>query len=99
MTHCDQPLCESEDAIECRVLYANEDGTDMVEHYCPEHAEQNGYCWGCGLFCAGIERFDFAESYGGIKGLCENCEDEVKADMGEYDDHDEAPWDYAEDVP
>ena len=46
----------------------------------------NGYCAGCGMFYAGIERFDF----GG--GFCEECQAELDRDDWR-DDDDYDPWD------
>jgi len=51
---------------------------------CPQHCQEEGFCWGCGQFWAGIESFDFSSS-----GLCENCKDESDADMGCCDECDE----------
>jgi hypothetical protein len=46
-------------------------------HFCAEHAPDEGFCWACGGFFAGIESFDSSRT-----GLCENCE----ADAGDDDD-------------
>jgi hypothetical protein len=47
------------------------DDKDHPSHrYCEKHAAENGFCWGCGGFCAGIEAFDFGD------GLCENCRED-----------------------
>lgn len=37
---------------------------------------------GCGHFMAGCEWFDFSE----VPGLCPDCLDELKADMGLHDE-------------
>jgi hypothetical protein len=47
---------------------------DQVQRYCFEHAAENGFCYSCGIFCAGIESFDFGE----YRGLCDICADEVR---------------------
>ncbi|MCZ7543326.1 MAG: hypothetical protein M5R40_07205 [Anaerolineae bacterium] len=52
-----------------------------AEYYCAEHKDAHGYCWGCGLFWAGCEEFDFSP----VKGLCPNCRDEYEADQDGYD--------------
>jgi hypothetical protein len=51
------------------------------EWYCPEHAKQNGYCWGCGQFWSGCETFDFDP---GI--LCPNCRENPEYDVDFHDD-------------
>jgi hypothetical protein len=56
---------------------------DEPSYYCGGHARQEGFCVGCGHFCAGIESFDFSRS-----GLCDQCEDE----LGDDDDDDEEDW-------
>jgi len=61
------------------------------EHYCPEHCQLHGFCYGCGQFWAGCERFDFDPS-----GLCPNCQSELDAGL-DWDDDD---WpDYWADYP
>lgn len=50
------------------------DGNDEMERYCHEHVTEKGFCY-CGIFCAGIESFDF----GRYRGFCDNCADEIKA--------------------
>jgi hypothetical protein len=54
--------------------------------YCWEHAHAAGFCYRCGEFWGGIESFDFNQSH-----LCDNCEFEVRADDGEFDEE-EACW-------
>jgi hypothetical protein len=49
-------------------------------YYCGGHAREEGFCVGCGQFCAGIESFDSSRS-----GLCEQCE----GDLGDEDLDDE----------
>lgn len=94
---CDHAGCkETENLVE--TVYP--DG-EVEGIYCSEHVP-DCFCWGCGSFCAGMESFDFAESLGGIKGLCEGCCEQVRADCGEdrygnpIDDYDDE-WGWEED--
>lgn len=48
--------------------YGVDDPDDLL---CADHCAEQGYCWGCGRFYAGMESFDFNP-----RGLCENCADE-----------------------
>ena len=85
----EQRVCEEKDCnksgdrlLTCTVDYTDDSGdwqTDVFL-YCADHAVENGFCCGCGIFCAGIESFDFIHP-----GLCDNCYDEVKAN--EYIEH------------
>ena len=68
------------------------DGADGG-YYCQIHCEGAGFCYVCGQFWAGIDSFDFALPRGGIKGVCENCTDQIKADAGEYDLDDDDGYD------
>ncbi len=52
--------------------------------YCGEHTREEGFCWGCGLFHMGIEDFDFSPN-----GLCYECREMLKAEMGDDDYYDE----------
>ena len=56
---------------------------------CPEHCQQEGFCWGCGQFWAGIESFDFSPT-----GLCDNCKDEDSAVMDEIDADSNADYEW-----
>lgn len=51
------------------------------EYLCGKHMFVSGYCPGCGLFWGGIESFEFSEYH-----LCDNCEDEVRAEEEEMDE-------------
>jgi hypothetical protein len=79
---CEKENCNQE-AIECVVHDETGylDGKDLISYYCPEHAYEMGFCVGCGQFCCGIDSFDFPEAYGNIKGYCDNCSDQIKADV------------------
>lgn len=58
--------------------------------YCDEHAEEAGFCWGCHLFCAGTEDFDFGT--GGLCGGCQEAFDDETEDY--YDEEADFGWDY-----
>lgn len=76
---CEQEGCDSTDTIECRLPDYEETG--IFYHYCPKHAEANGFCVCCGEFWGGIESFEFWHP-----GLCDNCHDDIQAELGEYED-------------
>lgn len=59
------------------------------EWLCGEHSHGAGYCRSCGQFNGGIESFDFRRN-----GLCDNCDYQIRADMGEFDEPDEDCFDY-----
>lgn len=79
---CWHPGCY-EKGTRCVIPWSDDDDLPY-ERYCPEHAVEYGYCCGCGLFCAGIDSFDF----GRYRGLCDNCADEVRANEA-WDDYEE----------
>jgi hypothetical protein len=72
---CQHDGCRNE-GIPC-YLTGDDDG-DPSYLYCEEHAFENGFCWGCGQFYAGIEDFDFGN------GLCEHCREDEDDDCEEY---------------
>lgn len=76
---CD--LCNTNDETVLEVQYPSESET---HHYCGTHLRQNGFCYMCGYFSAGIESYDFSP----VTGLCAECLDEIKYETGEYDDVD-----------
>jgi len=87
-----------EEAISCRV-FDHVEGEDCYEYLCPEHAVEAGYCGCCGEFSAGIDSFDFVHP-----GLCDMCDDAIRADLDEPDDCDgdqayyEALWGIYEEI-
>lgn len=83
---CEHKDCDSEDTIECR-LYDYEKHEDIIFHYCSKHAEANGFCCCCGDFWGGIESFEFWHP-----GLCDNCYDDIQAEMDEMMDEEYGPW-------
>jgi hypothetical protein len=97
---CAEPGCTAEHAIACEEprdwMEAAVDAAldePTVTYYCPDHAEQNGFCRGCGVFAAGIETYDF----GRYPGYCDNCQDQIEHDNYDHtdpcDDYEgEYPW-------
>jgi hypothetical protein len=81
---CWAPKCENK-GIKCLIPGALIDSDDEMQRYCTEHAAENGFCYGCGIFCAGIESFDFGQ----YPGLCDNCADEVRYNDS-WDEYEEA---------
>lgn len=92
-SHWNNPLpCEHEG---CKVLgipcYINWIDDDPNGWYCSEHAYENGFCSSCGIFHAGIERFDFFNPL----GMCDNCRDQIESETDDYEDDDlNFGWDY-----
>lgn len=75
-------ICENEECshkgFACRLPgdyneETKEFGEDEVEYLCATHAEEQGYCMGCGEFIAGTG-MEFANN-----GYCDNCYDEIKS--------------------
>ena len=90
---CEEEGCCEADTIKCIVWHPEDQNewTEDVFYYCGDHAEDNGFCVGCGTFSAGLESFDFIHP-----GLCDNCYDEVKSDEVETtaEDYHPGPWDW-----
>lgn len=83
---CQHPGCQNA-AIQCSIPGGfdhdtGKDYDDSYEYHCVEHARDAGFCCCCGAFIAGSR--DFSD-------LCENCEDELKADERDPEDDDEYP--------
>jgi hypothetical protein len=90
MSKCQHLGCESTNVTEC--FYPTEsEVTVNPEYYCTKHAHEHGFCYLCGQFWGGVKTFEFAVIYGGIEGVCENCEAEVREDL---DDSEEDGGDY-----
>ncbi len=89
---CEHEGCESTDTIECRLQMYEED-EETVERYCAEHCREHGYCYLCGWFWAGIERFDFDPG-----GLCPECRSQVDADQ-RAEEEEAAEWGWMESDP
>lgn len=75
-----QPACEHEGCRSRGQAYYISD-EEQPYFYCAEHAHDGGFCFGCGGFFSGIERFDFSKS-----GLCDECDREIHVDAGDFDE-------------
>lgn len=63
---------------------------EVNEWLCADHAKEHGFCWGCHLFMAGFEHFDFGKG-----GLCGSCQDQFDDETEDYYDPDcDFGWDY-----
>jgi hypothetical protein len=90
---CQEPKCKHE-GVPC--FYPDNETNIADEWYCPEHTFIHGFCYLCGGFYSGVENFDFPEYYGIVRGLCENCSDDLKTNLGECDEYDEKDeWTYS----
>ncbi len=70
---CQEYGCPYLGAVRCE-LYDYDAKKELIDFYCPSHARENGFCWGCGQFWAGCEEFEFSP----IPGCCPNCRDEFE---------------------
>lgn len=85
-------VCRSLDVIECR-LYP---WKQPHRHLCSTCAVKLGFCCSCGLFCGGMESFDFG-GFGRQPGYCDRCWDQIMADY-DWDRHeDEDGYDWYDD--
>jgi hypothetical protein len=87
---CNQEGCTRDGSVECTEPCGPGE-EERISHYCPEHCTDNGFCWYCGRFWAGVNAFDFNPA-----GLCPDCKDEVSCDLAE-DFEDEWGPDFFED--
>jgi len=55
---------------------------DEIEYLCAEHAQEEGYCMGCGEFIAGTG-MEFTNN-----GYCDNCWDEITSNEVDEDEED-----------
>lgn len=64
-------------------------GEDSIEYLCSEHAEESGYCMGCGEFISGTG-MEYRNN-----GYCDNCWDEIKSnDVADDEDFPYGSLDY-----
>lgn len=67
---CEHEGCkERVHLLQCHVNPFDLDEDKNIDWLCYEHASDHGFCSSCGIFCAGIESFDF----GRYAGYCDNC--------------------------
>lgn len=78
---CENEGCSHRATVKCVLDYHDEETNEWkedVEWLCYEHAEDAGYCMGCGTFIAGTG-MEYRNN-----GYCDNCWDEIKS--SEYED-------------
>jgi hypothetical protein len=71
MNICQEDNCNSNGTVACW-LPDDKDCQEITNYYCEKHAAENGYCYLCGEFWAGIESFDIVHP-----GLCDTCYDDL----------------------
>jgi len=74
---CEERGCDRDAEIRCRLLDPDT-GEYLYYDFCREHASKNGFCYSCGVFWGDIDDFEF-------RGLCPHCGNEIKTELGEYD--------------
>lgn len=88
---CDECGKESQYITECTYPI-----NDEAPNLCPDCLKKDGsFCLSCGMFCSGLESFDFIHP-----GYCDNCWDEIESDdwgVGGYDSDDIGDWPQDED--
>ena len=65
---------DKRDTVQCRLPY--EQAPDLITYFCVDHCVEEGYCYICGLFCTGVEAFNFSE----VPGACSECAAELRED-------------------
>lgn len=75
-------ICQEHGCKQDADIYHYPDDNVPSEWLCVEHATQEGFCYMCGHFWAGVEAYDFSP----IEGVCPNCIDEFRHDDYDYDD-------------
>jgi hypothetical protein len=87
---CEHENCHSLDTQMYTYLSLDENGKDVSECLCIEHAIEAGFCYLCGHFSAGLESYDFSP----VNGVCGDCVELLRDEAGEYDDDDGFDFDY-----
>jgi len=89
---CEDEGCFHFATIECELDYQDEITNEwkvQAEWLCSTHAEEQGYCMGCGTFIAGTG-MEFTNN-----GYCDNCYDEIKSnDFEDEEDFSDGSLDY-----
>lgn len=84
---CEDEGCPNQARVKCILDYHDEETDEWkeeVEWLCVHHANEAGYCMGCGTFIAGTG-MEFRNN-----GYCDNCWDEIRSN--EVDDEEEFPY-------
>lgn len=74
------PICEADGCNKPGIICAlwdfeAENPAEITYIYCPTHAWEEGFCYGCGQFWAGLESFDFNPRH-----VCSNCDVQKELD-------------------
>lgn len=84
---CEDEGCSHFASVKCELDYQDEvtgEWKIQTEWLCCDHAEEAGYCMGCGTFIAG-SGMEYRNN-----GYCDNCWDEIKSN--EIDDDEDYPY-------
>lgn len=87
-TFSPEPTCQRDGChADASIYTAYNSDTNQEDRLtlCTEHAVELGFCAGCGYMVAGIEEHIFSMA---SLGLCAECMDELRAEMGEFDEDD-----------
>jgi len=89
---CENEGCSHYATVKCELDYQDEITNEwkvQTEWLCCEHANEEGYCMGCGTFIAGTG-MEFTNN-----GYCDNCWDEIKYnEIDEEEDFADGSLDY-----
>jgi len=80
-TICEDEGCSHFATVKCDLDYQDEKTNEwkvQTEWLCCHHAEEQGYCMGCGTFIAGTG-MEFSNN-----GNCDNCYDQIREN--DFDD-------------
>lgn len=80
---CENEGCSHFATVQCELDYFNEETKEwevQTEWLCTVHAEEEGYCIGCGTFISGTG-MEFTNN-----GYCDNCRDQI--DDSRYEEED-----------
>lgn len=89
---CENEGCSHYATVKCELDCQDKETGEweiITEWLCCEHAEEEGYCMGCGTFIAGTG-MEYTNN-----GYCDNCWDEIKSnDQYEEEDYPDGSLDY-----
>jgi len=89
---CEEEGCSHDATVKCVLDYLDEETNEwkeQVEWFCTDHANEEGYCMGCGTFIAGTG-MEFTNN-----GYCDNCFDEIRSnDIEDEEDFSDGSLNY-----
>lgn len=89
---CEHEECSHFATVKCQLDFFNEETNEweiIEEWFCTDHAQEEGYCMGCGTFIAGSD-MQWAND-----GFCDNCFDQIRDnDRFEEEDFPDGTLDY-----